>query len=85
MTDQCNDDLQRGIESQTKLHVINLPQLIPGLTLHLVDLTLCLLGYFSCILSSADFFKIIFFENFFQEYRQSVKLFGSRDHTQNDE
>ena len=29
-------------------------------------------------LQSADFFKIIFFENFFQEYHQSVKQLGSR-------
>ena len=32
-----------------------------------------------CFLSSADFFKIIFFfEKLFQEYHQSVKQFGSR-------
>ena len=29
-------------------------------------------------LSSVDFFKINFFEKFFHEYHQSVKLFGSR-------
>ena len=31
-----------------------------------------------CCLSSADFFKINFFEKLFQEYHQSVKKFGSR-------
>ena len=31
---------------------------------------LCLLGSFSSFLSSADFFQIIFFEKFFQEYHQ---------------
>ena len=37
------------------------------------------LGYFSCFLSSADFFfKMNFFGNFFQEYHQSVKQFASR-------
>ena len=39
---------------------------------------LCLLGNFACFLSSADFFKINFFEKFFWEYHQSVKQFGSR-------
>ena len=29
-------------------------------------------------LSSADFFKITFFENFLQEYHQCVKQFGPR-------
>ena len=47
-------------------------------TLQLVDITLCILGHISCVLSSVDFFKIIFFEKFFQEYHQSVKQFGSR-------
>ena len=37
--------------------------------------TLSLLGNF---LSSADFFKIHFFEKFFQECHLSVKQFGSR-------
>ena len=31
---------------------------------------ICLLGHFACFLSSADFFKINFFEKFFQEYNQ---------------
>ena len=33
---------------------------------------------FHAFLSSTDFFKINFFENFFQEYHQSVKQFGCR-------
>ena len=33
---------------------------------------------FFMFLSSADFFKINFFEKIFQEYHQSVKQFGSR-------
>ena len=42
-------------------------------------LALCLLGYFSWFLSSADFFfKIKFIEKFFQEYQLGVKLLGSR-------
>ena len=37
------------------------------------------LGQFCMLfLSSADFFKINFFEKFFHEYHQSVKQFGSR-------
>ena len=43
------------------------------------DITLCLLGkffmLFCCLLI---FFKINFFEEFFQKYHQSVKQFGSR-------
>ena len=35
---------------------------------HWTGTTLCRLGNFSCFLSSADFFKIIFFEKLFQEY-----------------
>ena len=43
-------------------------------------LTLCMLGNFSCFLSSADFsFKTNFvLQKNFQEYYQSVKQFGSR-------
>ena len=42
-------------------------------------LTLCTLGIFHALLSSADFFfEITFFEKFFQEYHLSVKYFGSR-------
>ena len=33
---------------------------------------------FPAFLSSADFFKITFFEKFFQEYNLSVKQFESR-------
>ena len=41
-------------------------------------LTLCPLGNLYPFVSSADFFfKINFFENFFQEYHQSVKQFIS--------
>ena len=37
----------------------------------------CILGIFSCFLSSADFlFKINFLKKFFQEYHQNVKYFG---------
>ena len=39
--------------------------------LDLSRFTLCILGNFACFLSSADFFfKINFFEKFFQEYHQ---------------
>ena len=61
----------------TKSHVFNLPQLIK-VYLTISDLTLCMLSNFSCILLSADFFNISFFEKFFQEHHQSVKLFESR-------
>ena len=41
-------------------------------------LTLCLLGNFAAFLLSAEFFfKINFFDKFFQEYHQSVKQYGS--------
>ena len=33
--------------------------------------------FFHAFLLSADFFKITFFEKFFQEYHQSVKQIGS--------
>ena len=35
-------------------------------------------AYWIIFLWSVDFFKINFFEKFFQEYLQSVKQFGSR-------
>ena len=38
----------------------------------------CTLGNFSCFCCLLIFFKINFVENFFQEYHQSVKQFGSR-------
>ena len=42
-------------------------------------LTLCLLGNFSCFLSSADFFQTqLFSKNSFSEYHQSIKQFESR-------
>ena len=45
-------------------------------------LTLCMLGNFSCFglfgLTSADFFKIIVYDYFIQEYLQIVKQFGPR-------
>ena len=42
-------------------------------------LTLCMLGNFSCFCCRLlTFFKINFFQKFFQEHYQSVKLFGSR-------
>ena len=44
-----------------------------------MDIILCTLGHFSCVLSPVDFFKIIFFEKFFQEYHQSVKHFVGPD------
>ena len=40
-----------------------------------VQFSLCMLGNF---LPSADFFKVNFFEKFFQDDHQSVKQFGSR-------
>ena len=41
-------------------------------------LTLCILGIFMLLMSSADIFKINFFKRIFQEHYQSVKRFGSR-------
>ena len=42
-------------------------------------LTHCLLGNFACFCRPLIFFfKFNFFENFFREYHQSVKHFGSR-------
>ena len=42
-------------------------------------LTLFMLGNFSCVLlSSSDFFKIIFFLNFFEKHHLCVKRFGLR-------
>ena len=43
-------------------------------------LTFCLLGNFSLVFFCRllNFFKINFFEKFFQKYHQSVKQFGSR-------
>ena len=46
--------------------------LIPYVFVYCHSLNLCLLGSFSCFLSSADLFQ------FFQKYRKSVKQFGSR-------
>ena len=47
--------------------------------LRFTRLTLCPLGNFSCVLSSADFFfKIDFFKKFFQEYHLKVKQIRSR-------
>ena len=43
-----------------------------------LTLNICMLGNLSCFTVCWFFFKIIFFENFFQEYHQSVKQFGSR-------
>ena len=40
--------------------------------------THCIVGNFHDFLSSADFFKIYFFEKFFHEHHQCVKQFGSR-------
>ena len=37
-----------------------------------------MLGNFSCVLLTADFFQNHLFKKFFQEYHQSVKQFGSR-------
>ena len=43
------------------------------------SLTLRMLGnFYMLLLSSADFFKIIFFKKFFQEHYQCVKQFGSQ-------
>ena len=42
------------------------------------SLNLCLLGNFSCFCRLLIFFKIIFFEKFFQKYHQSVKQFVSK-------
>ena len=44
------------------------------------ELTLCLLGKVSCFffVVGRSFFKINFFEHFFQEITISDKLFGSR-------
>ena len=58
--------------------VIGALRVNPRSTLQSVDLIICIMGNYSCILLSADFFKIPFFEKFFQEYLQSVKQFGSR-------
>ena len=44
--------------------------------LQIIALSLCMLGNFLCL--SVIFFKIIFFENFYQELYQGVKPFGSR-------
>ena len=44
----------------------------------LVDVTLCMMGIFSYVLSFADFFSNTFFSDCFQEYHLSVKQFGSR-------
>ena len=41
-----------------------------------VNLTLCL--HLHAVLSSADLFKINFFEKLFQESNQSVKQFGTK-------
>ena len=42
--------------------------LISKFTLQFVDLSLCMLGYFSCVFLSADLlFKMIFLEKFFQD------------------
>ena len=46
-------------------------------TLQLVDLTLCMMCDFSCILLSADLFQNNLFQKI-QEYHQCVKQFGSR-------
>ena len=42
------------------------------------ELTLCMRGNLACFLLSADFFQSTFLKNSYQEYRQSVKQFGSR-------
>ena len=51
---------------------------LPLIFVHI--LTLCPRNWeiFHAFMSSADFFKINFWGNFFQEYHQSVKQFGSR-------
>ena len=41
-------------------------------------LTLCMLGNFSCFLSSAAFFQKKLFQKFFQEHYHTVKPFGYR-------
>ena len=56
------------LENEEKYHMI-CPLL--QLWLALLELTLCLLGNFSCFFwCLLIFFKIIFFEKFFQEYHQ---------------
>ena len=41
-----------------------------------IRLIYCMIGNITCFLASADFFKINFFQKFFQGYHQSVKRFG---------
>ena len=48
---------------------------IPSSPFH--DLTLCLLGNFSCF-SSSNFFQNQLFRKILQEYHERVKHFGSR-------
>ena len=55
------------------------PNCIPYALNPMSDFTLCLLGKcFMFLCPVLIFFKIKFFEEFFQKYHQSVKQFGSR-------
>ena len=62
---------------KNKIECVQSPTINPSFTLELVDLTLCMLGNFICVLSSANFFQNHLFRK--KSFKNTIIVSNSLD------